>query len=568
MASNLGTLSSLGIGSGVLSYDVIEKLKNADKELMVKPLENKLDLFKKRETALSQFITIGATVKTDVIDIADGSIFAKVSTDVNGSSINVLAEDGVKPQSFTIDVKQLAQNDVYESKGFSSLNSIINPNDDIKISLGIGDITSEITLQKGATLEDLKNAINDADMGITASIIDTGIGDNPYKLVLKAEETGEDNFIKFNYSGIEDLGLNATNYTSATFNSDSDVINNSGATQTFSIDVNGTTYSMDVANGATVSDFINALNNGELKDENGNSLKVNASFNSDTGKIEFNIQAIGDIKINDSNLLTNFNDNTDFTNENRLQKAQDAIFTYNGVEVQRSSNEIEDLIPGVKITLNSVGSSTVNINNNVDEIVEAMKKFVADYNAMISNLQNLTTFDEEAGTVGLFQGDSNFTMLSSIFSNDIFGTIRSYSIDATDRNGNTYTQKALFSAANLGLSMDRNGMLSFDENKFRESYNENPDLTTNFMQEIFTKVKNDFDRTITGSNSNLSLLEDNIKNEEKSYQDRIEAMNKYLETKYEIMARQFAAYDEMINNFNAMSQTLTMAIEQAINSKN
>ena len=60
--ADLGTLSSLGIGSGVLNYDVIDKLKNADKSIMVKPLENKLDLLKKKESALSQFITIGSTV--------------------------------------------------------------------------------------------------------------------------------------------------------------------------------------------------------------------------------------------------------------------------------------------------------------------------------------------------------------------------------------------------------------------------------------------------------------------------------------------------------------------------
>jgi flagellar hook-associated protein 2 len=115
--------------------------------------------------------------------------------------------------------------------------------------------------------------------------------------------------------------------------------------------------------------------------------------------------------------------------------------------------------------------------------------------------------------------------------------------------------------------MDRNGMISFDEEKFRKSYNENPDITKRWFETTFTKLKNDFDRTITDDKSNLSLLDDEIKNEEKRYEDRIDAMKKYLETKYEIMAKQFAAYDEMINNFNAMSQSLTMAIQQAINSK-
>ena len=294
--ADLGTLSSLGIGSGVLSYDVIDKLKKADENVMVKPLEEKLDLLKKKESALSQFVTIGATIKTDILDLADGTLFAKVSTDVNGSSVNVTANDGVKPQTFDINVTQLAQNDVYQSKGFANTNSIINSSGtNQNITIGTGSAVTTISIPPNATLEDLKESINNANAGVTASIIDTGIGDNPYKLVLKADNTGEDNYIQFNYSGIEDLGLNAINYASATYSSDTDLVNNSGNDQTFSIEVNGTTYSMSVADGATVSDFIDALNNGNLKDSNGNSLKVNASYNSDTGAINYDIQAIADI---------------------------------------------------------------------------------------------------------------------------------------------------------------------------------------------------------------------------------------------------------------------------------
>ncbi|QCT95145.1 flagellar cap protein [Caminibacter mediatlanticus TB-2] len=567
--ADLGTLSSLGIGSGVLNYDVIDKLKNADTDVMVKPMEDKVDLLKKKESALSQFITIGATVKGDISDIADGTLFAKVTTNVVGSSVEVSANDGVKPQEFSINVTQLAQNDIYESNGFASMDSIINTSSNpITLNLGVGDVFTSITLQAGATLNDLKDAINNANAGVTASIIDTGIGDNPYKLVIKANETGADNVIKLDYSQIEDLGFNQTTYKSATFTSDTDVINNSGSTQTFSIDINGTTYSMDVTNGMSVSDFVNALNNGELKDSEGNSLKMNASFNTNTGQIEFNLNAIGDITINDSNLLTNFNDNTDFTNANRLQTAQNSKFTYNGVEVERSSNTIEDLITGVTINLKSTGESSVKIESGVDDIVEAIKKFVADYNSMVSNIQSLTAYNKDTGDVGLFQGDSDFTMLESIFSGDLFGTTYTYKTDAYDRNGNLYTQNQFFNATTVGFDMDRNGMISFDETKFKEAFEQNPDITQNWFETTFTKLNNDFERTITGDKSNLSLLDQNIKDEEKRYEDRIDAMKKFLDTKYEIMAKQFAAYDEMINKFNAMSNSLLMVINQEINNTN
>ena len=564
--ADLGTLSSLGIGSGVLNYDVIDKLKDADKNIMVKPLENKIDILKKKESALSQFITIGSTVKTDILDIADGSLFAKVNTNVNGSSVEVQANDGVMPQEFTIDVKQLAKNDIFESAGFSSLTSTVNSNSQpVSIDIGVGETLSSITLQPGATLEDLKNAINDAKAGVTATIIDTGIGENPYKLVLKAEETGKDNIIKFDYSKLEDLGLNTVVYKSAHYSADTDLVNKSGSTQTFSIDINGKTYSMDVADSASVKDFIDAINNGELKDNEGNSLDISADFVD--GYIQFNLKAIGDIKINDDNLTTSFNENTDFTNDNRIQTAQNSKFTYNGVEIERNSNTVEDLITGVKIELKSTGESKIKIDNNIDSIVESIKKFVADYNAMVSNIQNLTAFNKDTGDVGLFQGDGDFTRLESIFSKDLFGTTFSYKTEKMDRNGNKYTLNAFFSAANAGFSMDRNGMISFDESKFKESYQENPDITQRWFETTFTKLKDDFEKTITGDNSNLSLLDNEIKDEEKRYEERIDAMKEFLDTKYEIMAKQFAAYDEMINKFNAMSQSLTMAIEQALNTK-
>ncbi|WP_024787826.1 MULTISPECIES: flagellar filament capping protein FliD [unclassified Lebetimonas] len=566
MGSDFGSLSSLGIGSGVLTSNVIDKLKNADKEIMVKPIESKLELAKKKEKALSEFQAIGAIVKTDMIDLASGSVFAKVNTSVSGSSVSVSASDGVKPQTFDINVNNLAQNDIYESNGFSGSDEVINTSGkDQVLNIGVGGVSSTITLKAGSTLNDLKDTINNANIGITASIIDTGIGNNPYKLILKANDTGAENIIKFNYSGIEDLGLNAINYTSASFNSDTDSINNSGTAQTFKITVNGDEYTMNVADGESVGDFINALNNGNLKDSDGNSLGINATY--DNGQIKFKMEAVGDISIDDTNLLSDFNSNTAFTNSNRIQKAGDADFIYNGVEINRSSNKIDDLIPGVTINLSSTGNSTVNITSNIDEITKSIQKFVADYNKMISNLQSLTAFDKDTGNVGLFQGESEFTSLGSSFYSDIFGVVLSDKGEASDRNGNKYTTDITFSATDLGFDYNRTGMISFDADKFKDAYNKNPDLVERFTTTAFTNLKVDFDSKITGDNSSLNLLSQELKTDEKSYEQRMDAMNQFLETKYEIMSKQFAAYDEMINEFNAKSQSLTMMIQQAINAK-
>ena len=565
--ADFGTLSSLGIGSGVLTSKLIDKLKNADESMMVKPIENRLDLIQKKDKALSQFITIASTVKGDILDIANGDLFAKVTTNVNGSSVSVMANDGVKPQNFDINVTQLAKNDVYESNGFAATDSVVNNSGkSVDLKIGVGDSSTTVTLDSGATLTDLKEAINNANAGITASIVNTGDDNNPYKLILKANDTGKDNTIHFDYGAIDDLGFNQTVYQSKSYDDDTDKVNDSGDTQTFKMTINGTDYSMDVDDGTTVKDFVDDINNGDLKDSNGNALEgVSAKY--EDGHIKIHLQQIGDVSISDSNLTTDMNDNTDFTDSNRLQTAQNSIFDYDGVEITRSSNKIDDLIVGVNINLNSTGDSRVNITSNVDDITKSMQQFVADYNAMISNLQNLTAFDKESGNVGLFQGNSDFTMMASQFSGDLFNDTLSYTTKQQDLNGFSYDTKSIFSAADLGFSMNRSGLLSFDASKFKASYEKNPDIVQQFSTNAFTKLSTDFERIATGDNSSLNLLSQQLKQEEKNEQKRIDAMNEYLTTKYNIMSEQFASYDASINQFNVQSNSLKMAIEAEINSK-
>ena len=565
--AEFGALSSLGIGSGVLNYDVIDKLKQADEEMMVTPIEKKLELTKKKESALSQFITIASTVKTDTIDLADGSLFAKVSATSSGSSVGVEANDGVKPQSFDIDVEQIAKNDVFESKGFDSQDSQVNnTGGDVDLTIGVGDNTTSITLKDGATLSDLKDAINNADIGITASIIDTG-GDDPYRLILKANDTGKDNIIKFDYGKIDDLEMNQTVYQSKSYDADTDKVNDSGDTQTFKMTINGTDYSMDVDDGATVSDFVDAINNGDLKDSDGNALEgVSAKF--EDGHIKIHLQQIGDISISDDNLTTEMNDNTDFSdNSNRLQTAQDAKFKYDGVEITRSKNEVDDLITGVTLNLKDTGLSHINISRNTDDIVKSVKQFVADYNAMISNIQSLTAFNKDTGMVGLFQGESTFSRMTQDFNSDIFNTLITSTTEKVDPNGQKYDASVTLMATDMGFSLNRSGMISFDESKFRSMLEKDPDHVDRFFETAFTKLKNDLERVATGRQSELHYLDEGLKRDEKSLDKRAESMKKFLDMRYNTMASQFAAYDNMMGQFSAQSSSLNMIIQQAINSK-
>jgi len=565
-----GALSSLGAGSGVLTYNVIDKLKKADEAAMIDPFKTRLSNTQKKEENLSDLITQISLLKTSVSDFKDGEIFQKRLADVSGSSVSADVKDGVKVQSISMDVTQLAKNDIYQSKGYDSETSSINSSgSDQTIHLEYGNNSKDITIKDGATLSDLKDAINNSDIGVTASIIDTGSDSDPYKLVLKGDKTGKDNIIKLDYSKIDDLDLNDTVYESASYDADTDKVNDSGDTQTFKVTVNGTDYTMDVDDGTTVKDFDDMINNGDLKDSNGNSLGgISAKY--EDGHIKFHMEQIGDISITDTNFTTKFNDNTDFTNDNRVQTAQNSEFKYNGVDVQRDNNKVTDLVVGLTLNLNSTGSSTVKIKQDTDTIEKDMQDFTKGFNSLVSKIQTLTKYDPDSKTQGVFQNEMDIKDIPNDLSKSLFNSFTTQTITKTDRNGEEYSENVSLNASDFGFSMNRTGFLDFDSSKFDKMLKNNPDETEKFLtgdNGAITKILNTIDNLTNGNHATLNLLDQEYKNNEKSYQNTIDDTQKRIDAKYSTMAQQFASYDEMINSFNVQSQSLQQQIDAMINAK-
>jgi flagellar hook-associated protein 2 len=565
-----GTLSSLGAGSGVLTYDVIDKLKKADTATMVTPFKTRMTNVENQQKQLSALTTQINLFKSSIADFKDGEIFQKRFAKVSGGSVSADVTPGVAVQKITMDVEQLAQNDIYQSSGFDNeTTKINNSGSDQTLKFSYGGIEHNLTLKNGATLSDLKDSINDANIGVTASVIDTGSDTNPYKLILKGNKTGKDNIIKLDYGNIDDLGFNQEVYQSKEYSADTDKVNDSGNTQTFKISVNGTDFSMDLDDGATVKDMVDKINNGDMKDSNGNSLSgLTAKY--EDGHIKLHMRDIGDISITDDNLTTAMNDNTSASNDNRVQQAQNSKFKYNGTEVTRDSNKVDDLVVGLTINLNSTGSSTINISQDTDTIKKTMQDFVSGYNSIISKIQDLTKYDPDSKTAGVFQNESAIRNIPTDLQNALFSTFLSDTATKTDRNEQKYEQKITLSASDFGFSMNRTGFLDFDSSKFADMLKNKPEKTDEFLSGddgAITKILNNIDSLTKGPNSTLNLLNTQYTNEEKSFQNTIDDANKRINTKYQIMAEQFASYDEMINSYNVQAQTIQQSINAMINAK-
>ncbi|WP_304226150.1 flagellar filament capping protein FliD [Gracilinema caldarium] len=80
-----------------------------------------------------------------------------------------------------------------------------------------------------------------------------------------------------------------------------------------------------------------------------------------------------------------------------VSTAQDAILSMDGIQVTRSSNTIDDLIPSVKLTLKGTSDKTVKINVEPDRQAskDAIISLIANYNRLLADLNVLTRNDDK-----------------------------------------------------------------------------------------------------------------------------------------------------------------------------
>lgn len=192
--------SITGLASGFDSTAYIEAIMKQEKV----PLTN-LQTKKENTTAYKDFFTTlntkMATLKDAASALSDSTAFTKNSaTSSDTTKMTVTAGDSAVAGSYSVNVTDLAQSSVYQTKASKDIDLSSLAASDKKIQLKISNTeVKEITLTGSTTDEILTNlakAINqESGAGMTASIIQTGT--NEKRLVLTSNETGTENTISF-----------------------------------------------------------------------------------------------------------------------------------------------------------------------------------------------------------------------------------------------------------------------------------------------------------------------------------------------------------------------------------
>ena len=207
-----GTVSSPGIGSGLNISSIVSKLVQADFGAQQSQIKN-------RQSTLNAELSAFGTINSDVSSIND-SLTALTNlkqsysaSSTNSSVVSVSTQNGAAPGSYNVNVSNLASAQSVASSTYASPTSTVGTG---TLTFQFGSYASgsfvansgsspvQVTIDSSNnTLQGVASAINKADFGVSATVVNDGTG---YRLALTSK-TGTDNQLNITSSSSSLSGL-------------------------------------------------------------------------------------------------------------------------------------------------------------------------------------------------------------------------------------------------------------------------------------------------------------------------------------------------------------------------
>ena len=306
--------------------------------------------------------------------------------------------------------------------------------------------------------------------------------------------------------------------------------------------INGVTLSITVP--ATLEDVAEAIN---ANDE----MAVNASVVSPTpGSYQLVLTGKATGLANAFTITNNLTGGSGVSFGANAQGAANAEFTVNNVAVQSATNNVDDVIPGVSLTLlkkDPAATVNVSVTANQQAAVDQVKSFVAAFN-------DILTFAKDQAAAAS-KGETNNIGRDALLRglrNELRGELnREYA------TGGTYTY-----LSQVGVGFDRSGKLTFDEKKFAEATkNGNGEVMklfagANGVDGAFIRLQS----LVTGYTEAGGLVPDaktRITAQLQSVATRISSMEARLAIRRTALNKEFIATDQAMSALNKSVEALS-----------
>lgn len=199
----MAAISSVGLGAGFLTSDLIDKITSAERAATDLRLDRKQEQVDAKLSAYGQLQSAITEMRLPARILGQASLDNRLAAKSNNSDVEVNISGAASPGQYNLSVNHLATANTLRSTSFAAQDEAIGTGT-LTISIGDKTVDLEIT-EENNTLEAITNAINaETDLPVNAQIIDTG--STGFQLMITSEQTGAENDITI--SVVDDDGDN------------------------------------------------------------------------------------------------------------------------------------------------------------------------------------------------------------------------------------------------------------------------------------------------------------------------------------------------------------------------
>lgn len=251
----MASITALGTGSGIDLESMVTKLMDVER-LSFTRVQNRQKSVESEISGLGQLSNALSSIQSAAKDLLPASSTASMkdtfttykASVVNEKVASATLKSGAKNTAtggYSLEVEQLASSHRLVTKAGAE-NKIENAGT-LKIEIGSlsekdgkktfsanGAKTLEIEVKQGASLSDIRDAINQANGGVSATIIKGSGGE---QLVLSSKDTGLDNVMKI--SGLENFAFDPAAADSSTNKMSDSASDGGAAAQNAKLSING-----------------------------------------------------------------------------------------------------------------------------------------------------------------------------------------------------------------------------------------------------------------------------------------------------------------------------------------
>ena len=187
-------INALGAGASFDTKSIVEALVQAERAGAESQVQRKVAVTESKISGIGAAVSILDILKQGaelLNDARDFNTFAVQNT--SAGAVNATASTSARAGTNSVAVTSLAKEQRSISSGFDSNTQTLNNNNAIQIDITVDGSTQTLTVES-ANLDAIATAINEANLGLNAEIVNTGSGSSSYRLQLVGEAGSSESF--------------------------------------------------------------------------------------------------------------------------------------------------------------------------------------------------------------------------------------------------------------------------------------------------------------------------------------------------------------------------------------